>query len=141
MAKLITGTVVSTKMNNTVVVLVERKLRHPTYQKVIIRHKKFKAHCEDKNVKIGDMVTIAETKPISKTKFFIVMTEAQAKAAQEHKKTVDVKKEVKVQPKKEETKAEEVVKKEVEAKAEVAPKKAVKKAPAKKAAAKKAVKK
>ncbi len=73
MARVITGTVVSTKMQNTVVVRIERKYRHPTYRKVIIRHQKFKAHNELKDIHEGDIVTIAETRPISKDKYFTVI--------------------------------------------------------------------
>lgn len=87
MAKIFTGTVVSTKMDKTIVVLIERKLRHPQYQKVIIKHKKYKVHCEDNDVKEGDVVTIQETKPISKSKFFKVINDQE-----EQKKVVKVKK-------------------------------------------------
>ena len=73
MAKIFTGKVVSTKMINTVVIDVERKFRHALYKKVIIRHKKYKAHNEEKDIKEGDIVTIKETRPISKDKCFIVV--------------------------------------------------------------------
>ena len=73
MAKLIIGKVVSTKMQKTAVVLVERKSRHPLYRKVITRHKKFKAHNENFKLKDGDMVEIKQTRPISKDKNFIVV--------------------------------------------------------------------
>lgn len=73
MIKQFTGTVVSTKMQKTIVVLVERKLQHPRYRKIIIRHKRYKAHCENPNVKEGDVVTIMETKPMSKDKKFILV--------------------------------------------------------------------
>ena len=72
MRKSITGTVVSTSMKNTVVVMVESKYRHPLYRKVIKSHKRFKAHNELDDVKVGDEVVITETKPISKEKHFIV---------------------------------------------------------------------
>ena len=73
MAKILMGTVVSTKMKKTVVVLVERKLRHPLYEKVIKRRKKYKAHNEDFDLKEGDQVKIVETRPISKDKHFRVL--------------------------------------------------------------------
>ena len=73
MAKEITGIVVSTKMENTIVISVERKFRHPVYKKVITRHKKMKAHNEMKDINEGDTVTISETRPISKDKHFIVI--------------------------------------------------------------------
>jgi small subunit ribosomal protein S17 len=73
MKKVLEGKVVSNKMTKTVVVSVERKTRHPIYQKVIIRHKKYKAHNENLNLEIGDVVEIEETKPISKDKHFRVI--------------------------------------------------------------------
>lgn len=72
MAKILTGKIVSTKMAKTVVVLVERKLKHPMYKKVIVRRKKYKAHHEGPDLTIGSMVQIKETRPISKDKHFIV---------------------------------------------------------------------
>ena len=73
MSKILTGTVISTKMQKTVVVKVERKFRHPLYEKVITRHKKYKAHNEDFDLKEGDVVKIIETRPISKDKHFKVV--------------------------------------------------------------------
>lgn len=73
MKKTLIGKIVSTKMAKTVVVVVERKFRHAVYHKVIIRHKKFKAHNEKLALQVGDMVKIQETKPISKDKHFIVI--------------------------------------------------------------------
>lgn len=63
-----TGVVVSNKMQKTVVVKVDRKFRHPQYDKVVVRSKKYYAHNEIDNVKIGDEVTIIETRPLSKLK-------------------------------------------------------------------------
>ncbi len=73
MKKTLVGKVISTKMAKTVVVKVERKFRHPVYHKVIVRHKKYKAHNEKLDLKLGDIVQIEETKPISKDKHFIVV--------------------------------------------------------------------
>lgn len=73
MKKTLIGKVVSTKMTKTVVVLVERKFRHAVYHKVIVRHKKFKAHNEKLDLIVGDVVKIEETRPISKDKHFIVI--------------------------------------------------------------------
>lgn len=73
MAKIFKGKITSTKMKKTIVVMVEQKYRHPKYGKVIIRHKKYKAHCEDDKFKVGETVTIAESRPISKDKHFIVV--------------------------------------------------------------------
>lgn len=63
-----TGRVVSDKMTNTVVVLVERRVKHPLYGKVITRTKKYHAHAETGVARAGDVVEIEECAPISKTK-------------------------------------------------------------------------
>ena len=73
MPKVFTGEVVSTRMQKTVVVRVERKFTHPLYRKVVKRHKKFKAHNERFDLKEGDVVKIRETRPLSKTKHFEVV--------------------------------------------------------------------
>ncbi|MGB9883117.1 MAG: 30S ribosomal protein S17 [Microgenomates group bacterium] len=73
MKKILTGKVVSTKMMKTVVVEVERKITHPLYKKVIVRHKRYKAHNDDFKLEIGDIVKIQETRPISKDKHFQVI--------------------------------------------------------------------
>ena len=70
----LTGKIVSDKMDKTVVVLVERKVKHPIYGKVIRRSKKFHAHDENNEFGIGDTVVIAETRPISRTKTWKVTT-------------------------------------------------------------------
>lgn len=62
------GTVVSNKMDKTVVVKVERTIRHPVYAKVITRAKKYYAHNESSDLKVGDKVKIVETRPLSKLK-------------------------------------------------------------------------
>ena len=62
------GTVVSNKMQKTVVVKVERTFRHPIYGKVVTRAKKFYAHNESAPLQIGDEVQIVETRPLSKLK-------------------------------------------------------------------------
>jgi small subunit ribosomal protein S17 len=63
-----TGVVVSDKMDKTVVVAVESRVLHPTYQKYVKRTSKFLAHCEANDCKIGDKVIIEETRPLSKRK-------------------------------------------------------------------------
>ena len=68
----LTGRVVSNKMDKTVVVLVERKVKHPLYGKVIRLSKKYHAHDEANAYGEGDVVTIQETRPLSKTKAWIV---------------------------------------------------------------------
>lgn len=64
----LTGRVVSDKMNKSVVVLIERRVKHPVYGKIISRSTKIKAHDENNDCRTGDLVTIAESRPISKTK-------------------------------------------------------------------------
>lgn len=64
----ITGTVVSDKMNKTIVVEVERKVKHPFYGKYVRKFTKLYAHDEDNVCHIGDLVLIQQTRPISKTK-------------------------------------------------------------------------
>ncbi|MCX6730262.1 MAG: 30S ribosomal protein S17 [Candidatus Roizmanbacteria bacterium] len=73
MARTLIGTVVSDKMQKTVVVSVERKFRHAKYAKVIVKHKKYKAHTEDNAYKIGDLVEMQEVRPISGDKRFTVI--------------------------------------------------------------------
>jgi small subunit ribosomal protein S17 len=62
------GVVVSKKMKKTVTVLVARQVRHPLYKKIIKREKSFLAHDEYEKCKIGDVVRIIETRPVSKRK-------------------------------------------------------------------------
>jgi small subunit ribosomal protein S17 len=61
------GTVISNKMEKTVVVQVQRTMRHPQYDKVIVRNKKLYAHSE-KPLQVGDVVEVVETRPLSKLK-------------------------------------------------------------------------
>ncbi len=72
--KIFKGTVVSDKMKDTVVVLVDRFVKHPKYKKYIKRSKKYHAHNPGNTVHTGDVVTIRETRPISKTKTFEVIS-------------------------------------------------------------------
>ncbi len=66
--KVITGTVVSNKMDKTVVVQVERKFIHPTFKKVVKRNKKFRCHDEKNECSVGDFISLREVRPLSKTK-------------------------------------------------------------------------
>ena len=66
------GRVVSNKMDKTVTVLVERKVKHPVYGKYVVHSTKFHAHDESNQVNEGDVVEIAETRPLSRTKFWTV---------------------------------------------------------------------
>ncbi len=67
-ARALTGIVVSDKMNKTVTVLVERKVKHPLYGKIIRLSKKYHAHDENNEYKTGDTVVIEECRPLSRTK-------------------------------------------------------------------------
>jgi small subunit ribosomal protein S17 len=62
------GDVVSNRMTKTIVVRVQRRFRHPQFKKVVTRYKKFYAHDEKSEAKVGDRVRIVETRPLSKTK-------------------------------------------------------------------------
>ena len=76
----VTGKVISDKMDKTVTVLVERRVRHPIYGKYITRSSKLHAHDEKNECKIGDVVTVYETRPLSKTKTWALLRiEEQAK--------------------------------------------------------------
>ena len=66
------GRVVSDKMNKTVTVLVERRVKHPLYGKIVMQSRKFHAHDENNECKTGDLVEIAATRKLSKTKAFRV---------------------------------------------------------------------
>ena len=66
------GRVVSDKMDKTVTVLVERKVKHPMYGKVMVRSKKYHAHNDGNQAKAGDLVEIMEVRPISRTKSWSV---------------------------------------------------------------------
>ena len=65
--------VVSDKSDKTVTVYVERKVRHPLYGKIIRKSTKIHAHDENNQYKIGDVVVIAESRPLSKTKSWVVL--------------------------------------------------------------------
>jgi small subunit ribosomal protein S17 len=66
--KILLGEVVSDRMQKTITVQVERRVRHPIYERVVRRSKKFHAHDEHNQCRIGDVVRIIETRPLSKTK-------------------------------------------------------------------------
>ena len=81
--RVLQGTVVSDKGDKTCVVLIERKVAHPVYGKIIRRSKKYHAHDEGNTVKTGDMVRIEECAPISKLKTWRVLGTAAAATANE----------------------------------------------------------
>lgn len=66
------GKVVSDKMDKTVSVLIERRVKHPLYGKIVRRSKKYLAHDENNQAKIGDTVEIQESRPISKNKSWVL---------------------------------------------------------------------
>jgi small subunit ribosomal protein S17 len=72
--RVLTGRVVSDKTDKTVTVLVERRVMHPLYKKFIRRSKKYAAHDEANLCKQGDMVSIEECRPISRTKSWLVVS-------------------------------------------------------------------
>lgn len=67
-ASSITGQVVSNKMNKTIVVQIERKVKHPVYGKYVKRTSKMYVHDEENSSRVGDVVRIQQTRPLSKTK-------------------------------------------------------------------------
>lgn len=71
--KILRGTVISDKMDKTVTVSVERIFQHPLYKKIIKTRKKYKAHDEENKCRVGDVVEIIESRPISKTKRWKVL--------------------------------------------------------------------
>src|SRR5688572_23221258 len=86
--RVLTGTIVSDKTDKTVVVRVERRVKHPLYGKIIKRSKKYHAHDEGNEFKEGQIVRIEETRPISKLKTWRVLAAADtgaSKAASEEK--------------------------------------------------------
>ena len=80
-AKSRVGVVVSSKMQKTVVVRVERRFTHPVFKKTIRRSKKYYAHDENNEFKIGDIVWIEEHRPISKLKRWAVVRGEKKKAS------------------------------------------------------------
>jgi len=66
------GRVTSDKMDKSVTVLVERRVKHPVLGKIVVRSRKFHAHDETNQIAVGDVVEITETRPISKTKCWAV---------------------------------------------------------------------
>ena len=77
--RILTGTVVSSNANKTIVVKVTRRVQHKLYKKIISQSKKYHAHDENNFFKVGDNVKIIESKPISKLKSWIVVNDNQEK--------------------------------------------------------------
>jgi small subunit ribosomal protein S17 len=70
----LTGKVISDKMEKTIVILVQRLVKHNLYNKIMKKSTKISAHDENNECQIGDIVTIKETKPISKNKTFVLVS-------------------------------------------------------------------
>jgi len=79
--KILLGEVVSNRMHKTITVKVERRVRHPMYERVVKRSKKFHAHDEHDQCQIGDVVRIIETRPLSKTKCWRLLEVVRRQAA------------------------------------------------------------
>jgi len=77
--RILTGTVVSSNTNKTIVVKVTRRVQHKLYKKIISQSKKYHAHDENNSFKVGDIVKIIESKPISKLKSWTVFNDTQEK--------------------------------------------------------------
>ena len=73
-SRLLTGVVISDKADKTITVKVERKVRHPLYGKIMKRTTKVHAHDESNDASIGDIVTVKECRPISKSKTWVLVT-------------------------------------------------------------------
>ncbi len=73
LSRTLSGKVVSDKMDKTITVLVERKVRHPLYGKIMVRSKKYHVHDETNEFHTGDVVVIEECRPLSKTKAWRVV--------------------------------------------------------------------
>jgi len=102
MSKILEGKVVSTKMQDTVVVEVVRRTAHPLYKKLIRRRKRYKADNNNFNITVGDIIKMAEIRPMSKDKYFkvteVLITKEKPKEEKIAEKTE--KTEVKIQEKK-----------------------------------------
>ena len=72
--RILTGKVTSSKSDKTITVLVERKIMHPMYKKFVTKSKKFAAHDSENKFNVGDVVSIIESKPISKLKRWTVIS-------------------------------------------------------------------
>ena len=68
LSRILSGRVTSNKMDKTITVLVERKVRHPLYGKIMVRSRKYHVHDESNKFQLGDLVIIKECRPFSKTK-------------------------------------------------------------------------
>ena len=72
--RVLSGRVVSDRMNKTITVLVERRVKHPMYGKYMTRSSKLHAHDENNECRVGDLVTVRETRPLSRTKTWMLVS-------------------------------------------------------------------
>ena len=82
--RILTGIVTSNKADKTVTVKIERKVKHPLYGKVIKRATKVHAHDENNTASIGDVVSVKECRPISKTKTWTLVSDSSEKSSEEN---------------------------------------------------------
>jgi small subunit ribosomal protein S17 len=87
--KILLGEVVSDRMHKTITVKVERRIRHPIYERVVKRSKKYHAHDEHNQCQMGDQVRIVETRPLSKTKRWRVVEIVRRRAETESVEMAD----------------------------------------------------
>jgi small subunit ribosomal protein S17 len=85
--RVLQGVVISDKQDKTLVVKVERRFTHPLLKKTVRKSKNYHAHVENKTQKVGDSVSIEETRPISRLKRWIVIDKAEPAAAEPHNET------------------------------------------------------
>ena len=82
--RILTGIVTSNKADKTVTVKIERKVKHPLYGKVIKRATKVHAHDENNTASIGDVVSVKECRPLSKTKTWALVSDSSNKSSEEN---------------------------------------------------------
>ena len=82
--RILTGVVTSNKADKTVTVKIERKVKHPLYGKVIKRATKVHAHDENNSASIGDIVSVKECRPLSKTKTWTLVSDTSSQSSEEN---------------------------------------------------------
>ena len=82
--RILTGVVTSNKSDKTVTVKIERKVKHPLYGKVIKRATKVHAHDEENSASIGDIVSVKECRPLSKTKTWTLVSDTSSQSSEEN---------------------------------------------------------
>ncbi len=81
--RILTGVVISNKADKTITVKIERKVKHPLYGKVVKRASKVHAHDENNSASIGDIVSVKECRPISKTKTWVLVSDEMPQTAED----------------------------------------------------------